>query len=93
MWHSFRDICLKIQNSLEWDMVFKKLAGHLHTLPYNPDLYKMLNNIDDMVQELSKSEVEARRLHKPEYTKQKVDAINDAIDHFEKLLIIAKLMV
>lgn len=83
---------MKIENSLEWESVFKKLANQLHPLPYNPDLYKMLNNIDDMVDELSKAEVEARRIRKLSYTKEKVDSINNAIDHFEKLLIIAKLM-
>ena len=83
---------MKIETSLDWDMVFKHLADHLHKLPYNPDLYKMLNNIDDMVQELSKKEVDARRIRKLEYTKEMVDEINKAIDHFEKLLIIAKLV-
>lgn len=83
---------MKIQTSLDWDMVFKQLADHLHKLPYNSDLYKMLNNIDDMVQELSKREVDARRMRKMDYVKEEVDAVNSAIDHFEKLLIIAKLM-
>jgi hypothetical protein len=45
-----------------------------------------------MIVELSKAEVEARRIHKPEYTKEKVDAINKAINHFEKILLIAQLM-
>ena len=92
MWHCFRDICLKIETSLDWGEVGTELTIQLNRLPYNPDLKKMIRNIDHMVVELSKLEVEARRLHKPEYTKQKVDAINDAIDHFEKLLIIAKLV-
>lgn len=83
---------MKIETSLDWDVVFKHLADQLHRIPYNPDLYKMLNNIDDMVQELSRKEVDARRIRKMEYTKEMVNDINKAIDHFEKLLIIAKLV-
>ena len=83
---------MQIQTSLDWDPIFKQLADNLHKLSYNPDLYKMLNNIDDMVQELSRKEVDARRIRKPEYTKEQVDKINKAIDQFEKLLIIASLM-
>jgi hypothetical protein len=83
---------MQIETSLDWNPVFRKMADNLHHLPYNPDLYKMLNNIDDMVQELSRQEVDARRIRKPEYTKEKVDSINNAIDHFEKLLLIAHLM-
>lgn len=92
MRHSFRDICLKIETSLDWELVYQKLRSQLHDLPYNPDLYKMVANINTMVQELSKAEVEARRIHKLEYTKGKVDNINDAINHLEKLIIIAKLV-
>ena len=52
----------------------------------------MLKNIDTMVVELSKQEVDARRLKKPEYTQEKVDAINKAINHLEKFILIATLM-
>jgi phenylalanyl-tRNA synthetase alpha subunit len=83
---------MQIQNSLDWSNVSNTLKLQLDTLPYNPDLHKMLKNIDSMVEKLSKLEVEARRTHKLEYTKQNVDAINKAIDHLEKLLLIAKLM-
>jgi hypothetical protein len=83
---------MKIETSLDWQAVYKVLRHRLHNLPYNPDLYKMATNIDKMIESLSKNEVEARRIHKPEYTKQEVDRINKAIDHLEKLMLIAKLM-
>ena len=52
----------------------------------------MASNIDKMVEDLSKHEVEARRIGKPEYTKEKVEAINQAINHLEKLILIATLI-
>lgn len=83
---------MQIENSLDWQAVHAELRTQIGQLPYNPDLRRMLNNISNMVSELSQAEVESRRINKPEYNKLKVDAINKAIDHLEKLLLIAKLM-
>lgn len=68
------------------------LKRELDTIGYNPDLRKMYNNISSMVTELSKMEVSARRLNKDSYTQPQVDKINQAIDHLEKLILMAKLM-
>ena len=92
MWHCFRNICVKIETSLDWGEVGGDLTRQLNKLPYNPDLRRFIHNIDIMVTELSKAEVEARRINKLEYTKEKVDSINNAIDHLEKLILIAELM-
>ena len=83
---------MRIDTSLDWWKVDIELTKQIESIGYNPDLSKMLRNIESMIDDLSKLEVEARRTHKLEYTKQKVDAINKAIDHLEKLLLIAKLM-
>ena len=64
----------------------------INQLPFNPDLRKMLNNISNMVSELSQHEVEARRINKLEYTNECVTKINQAIDHLEKIILIAELM-
>ena len=81
-----------INNSLDWNSEMYRLQLQIMNVGYNRDLQKMFNNISNMVTELSKLEVEARRIHKEEYTKEKVDEINKAIDHLEKLLLVAKLM-
>lgn len=83
---------MQIQNSLDWQNVHTELRNQLKQLPYNPDLRRMLNNISNMVSELSQAEVESRRINKPDYNKEMVVNINKAIDHLEKLLLIAKLM-
>lgn len=76
----------------EWPQVKDTLLKNLSSSGFNPDLKRMLKNIDTMVVELSKQEVDARRLKKPEYTQEKVDAINKAINHLEKFILIATLM-
>ncbi len=83
---------MKIATSLDWGEVGGELTKQLNNLPYNRDLRKLIHNIDHMIVDLSKAEVEARRINKLEYTKEKVDDINKAIDHLEKLILIANLM-
>lgn len=83
---------MKIRNSLEWSNVAGELYRQLNDIGVNHDLLRMLQNINVMVSDLSKQEVNARRIKKPEYTQAKVDEINKAIDHVEKLLLVAKLM-
>lgn len=83
---------MKIENSLDWQAVHSELRTQIGQVPYNPDLRRMLNNISNMVSELSQAEVEARRISKMSYTDTKVLQINTAINHLEKLLLIAKLM-
>ena len=92
MWYCFRNLCVKIENSLEWSDVRSSLVNQLDSIGYNPDLRKMLKNIDVMIVDLSKLEVEARRTRKTSYTSEQVIKINKAIDHLEKLLLMAKLM-
>lgn len=83
---------MKIRNSLEWSNIASELYKQLHDVGYNQDLMRMIQNINKMVAELSKREVEARRIKKPEYNQAFIDEINKAIDHVEKLLLVAKLM-
>ena len=83
---------MKIETALDWDIVSKELTTQLTSLPYNPDLRKMLKNIEVMVGQLSKLEVEARRTRHTSYSDEQKDKINKAIDHLEKLLLMAKLM-
>ncbi len=83
---------MKIQIATDWQEVYNKLRIELDSTGYNPDLRKMLENITTMVTALSKLEVEARRIKRYTYTEDLVLKINQAIDHLEKLVLIAKLM-
>ena len=83
---------MEIQTSLDWQKVNSDLSGQLSGIGYNPDLHKMLANITKMVSELSSLEVEARRKKSIHMTQEKVNNINKAINHLEKLILMATLM-
>jgi hypothetical protein len=83
---------MEIQNSLDWQKINSDLSSQLAKVGYNPDLQKMLSNITKMVSELSNLEVEARRSKSSLRTQVKVNDINKAINHLEKLILMATLM-
>ena len=83
---------MKIERALDWDKVSNDLLMQLNTLRYNADLRLMLKNINGMVTDLSKLEVSFRRTRKYSIIEDKLSDINNAIDHLEKLILMAKLM-
>ncbi len=83
---------MEIKSSLEWLDVGAELTRQINRLPYNHDLRVLIHNIDIMVTNLSKLEVEARRVRKSYLIEEKIAEINSAIDRLEKLLLIAKLI-
>ena len=83
---------MKIETALDWQQVSIQISKDLNSIGYNPDLKKMFNNIQLMVTELSKLEVNGRRLRAANYTQKQVEKINNAIDHLEKLILMGLLM-
>jgi len=83
---------MAIQNSLEWNKEKDRLKKHLSSINYNPNLHKVLGNIDIMVQDLSRLEVEARRMHNGTKLVDSLSKINQSIIQLEKLIVIAKLV-
>ena len=83
---------MKIKRAIDWDQVSIDLASQMNGIGYNPDLVRMHLNIGKMVTELSKLEVNIRRTGKFEILDDRVNEINKAINHFEKLLLMANLM-
>ena len=83
---------MKIERALDWNQVSIELSSQLSSIGYNPDLRKMFANINKMITELSKLEVTHRRRQKYSLLDNKVDEINKAINHLEKLILIAQLM-
>lgn len=82
-----------IETAIDFQNVSDALRRDLRSIGYNPDLNKMYLNIEKMVRELSRIEVIARRNPKSNLTTEKVAEINKAIDHLEKLILTAKLMM
>lgn len=78
-----------ISNSLDWDLCRIDLKEKIQKFPFNPDLKKLLKNIDVMVDELSRLEVEARRTKHMIRCTEQAAKINDAIATLEKWIIMA----
>jgi hypothetical protein len=83
---------MKIERALDWNKVSSDLSSQMNGIGYNPDLHRMHKNIDKMVTELSKLEVSFRRTQKFEMLDDRVAEINAAINHLEKLVLMANLM-
>lgn len=83
---------MKIETALDWQEASIQISKDLNRLGYNPDLRKMFNNLQLMVTELSKLEVNGRRLKTNNFTQTQVEKINKAIDHLEKLILMGLLM-
>jgi hypothetical protein len=83
---------MKIEQATDWQEVKSSLLKQMQSIGYNPDFNKMIKNIDSMITALSKIEVEARRIRKFNLVQNQLDDINKAIDHLEKLLLMAQLM-
>jgi hypothetical protein len=83
---------MKIETALDWQQASIQISKDLNSIGYNPDLKKMFNNIQLMVTELSKLEVNGRRIRSTDYTQNQVEKINKAIDHLEKLILMGLLM-
>ena len=83
---------MKIERALDWTQVSIDLKTQLSKSGYNPDLQRMFRNIEKMVSELSKLEVTFRRNNKVVMLDDKVNEINNAISHLEKLILMAYLI-
>ena len=83
---------MEIKNSTEWQQVLTALTIDLNQLGYNPDLNRMMRNIGSMVTDLSKAEVEARRIHNSKNLVAPLEKINKSIKHLEQFLLMARLM-
>lgn len=68
------------------------LRKELSQLSYNPDLQKMLRNIDSMVTELSKIEVNSRRSKSSIHIQDQLDKINSSLNHLNSLILMARIM-
>lgn len=82
----------EFNTALEASNIVTDLRKQLNRLPYNADLFKLLNNINEMNKELSRLEVEMRQTRKSyKFDAHKEDMVN-AIKHLEHLILMATLM-
>jgi hypothetical protein len=79
---------MEIKTLQDWNSIEQELRNQINLVDYNPDLHKMKRNIDTMIRELSKAEVEARRIKNLKYLQPKIDEVNQAINRLEKSILI-----
>jgi hypothetical protein len=84
---------MKIKNSLEWQTIRSDFKEQILKLPYDTSIRQMLKNIDSMVDDLSRTEVEARRTKVTYYQDEKLSKVNEAIESLDKIIIIGILLM
>ena len=78
--------------AMEASLIVLDLRKQFNRLPYNADLHKLCNNINEMNKQLSRLEVEMRQTRKSyKFDAYKVEMI-DAIKRLEHLILMATLM-
>jgi len=64
----------------------------LNQIAWNPDFRKLLKNLEDMVSEISRKEVIARRQKHSTVLDEPLQAFNKALNHLNNLILMARLM-
>jgi len=78
--------------ALQYRQKVETIRANLRTIRFNMDLHTMLRNIDKMVTEYGKLEVQCRHHTKRYQLEEPSKKIANSIDHLEKLMLMAKLM-
>ena len=79
----------EFNNAVEAQKLVDALSKRLKELNYNPDLKKMIKNLDHLVTELSKAEVVARTNRAPGIAQRPKEELAKAIDYADKMLLLA----
>ncbi len=79
-------------NTIEAREKLEHLIFQLKKIRYNPDLFKIVKNIENMITELSKKEVDARRTKNKSHCEKILTEINQSLDYLEKLIIMAYIL-
>lgn len=81
----------EFNNAVEAQKLVDALSKRLKELNYNPDLKRMIANLEPLVTELSKAEVIARNNRAPGHIQRLKEELAKAIDYADKMLLLAKL--
>lgn len=81
-----------LKRAIDFQTISIELRHGLKDIGFNSDLKHMYDNIEKMVSELSKREVDARRMHNFSILDREIEEINKAIKHLDKLILMARLM-
>jgi len=79
-------------DTFECRNVLNRVEHHLKQVSYNPDLHKIYKNLEEMLTNISKIEVDCRRTKKYHALEKPLQEFNESVDRLEKLILIAKLL-
>jgi hypothetical protein len=82
----------KFTTAIEAQKLVDNLRKQLRTINYNPDLKKMVANLDVLVNDLSKAEVQSRQAKstRSATVDNCREKLQNAIDYAEKMLFLAR---
>jgi hypothetical protein len=81
----------KFETAVEARNIVDELTKQSRKLNYNPHYKLLINNLNKMVNDLSTAEVRARQSKRPSLTDLPKQKLAQAIDYFEKLLLVQML--
>lgn len=79
------------ETAVEARKIVDDFHRQLKTLKHNSDLKKMATNLDQLVSDLSKAEVLARTNRNSRYTDKSREALANAIDYMDKMILMLRL--
>lgn len=82
---------MDFNNAIEARKKYHELHLVVKKTNYNPDLYKVLKNIDQMITELSKLEVQGRNSNRTKSIEKQLESIKNSMDYLEKMILILRL--
>ena len=83
---------MNVKTAIDGRTVCDELRRDLSSIRYNPDLRKMLKNIEGMLTDISKKEVICRQSRQSFILEGPLASLNQSIDQLQKLILVAKLM-
>lgn len=83
---------VKITTASDWYTVKSLIRSQMNTIGYNRSLYSIYQNINTMVDTLSKLEINKHAKRNENLIQEQIDKINSSIDILEKYLLMAMLM-
>lgn len=82
---------MDVKSSVEARQEFQKLLHEMKTMQYNPDINRLVNNLDPMIKAISLAEVDARRTKSAKVLQESLKRFNDSADYVAKMLLVVKL--
>lgn len=79
---------MEIKTSADWPNVERVLIDQMRSIKHNRDINQMKRNVEKMISDLNRAEVDARRIKNFKYLEPKIKEINEAIAVLETMIFV-----